>query len=69
LQEQPAQLASGEVVARDYGLLESAFARPPSTVLGTDALPCRRGVDPDVVGSQFLAPARSPGRSRRPSLL
>jgi death on curing protein len=29
----------GEVVVRDYGLLESALARPQTTVFGADAYP------------------------------
>ena len=30
---------NGEVVVRDYGLLESAAARPRTTVMGADAYP------------------------------
>lgn len=34
-----ARAIAGDVVVRDYGLLESATARPRATVMGTDAYP------------------------------
>ncbi len=38
-----ADAISGQVLVRDYGLLESALARPKATVFGEDAYPSVHG--------------------------
>ncbi|MFN2496019.1 MAG: hypothetical protein ABR608_08950 [Pseudonocardiaceae bacterium] len=38
-----AEQSCGVVVVRDYGLLESALARPAATVFGDDAYPTIHG--------------------------